>query len=378
MRILLLVPIVDIRTLKICEYFSNNGYEIDILSDKEESTVWKERLSKIENADVEYLYKNTLMPTQVVFDPIRLLRYKRKIKKNDYDLVYTRDIFVSYSFLKSIDNKNFKTVVDIADDFVSVLKDTKNILKRIYNKIVNPLKIENYVLKNADITFFVCDAARVHFYERHNINTKNYIIPNSPYLNDSTFPKVKKEKNGKILYVGTIDKGIRDFDTIIKADEYLERNLTIDCYSFDYKNNNYVKEIIGSAEKCKNIKINFFDAVDNLKYNELLSNYSAGLIPHNRNDITDYTIPNKIYDYWSNDLYILSSNNPSIVNEFEFINQLVIYEGENEKAFANSVNDLYIKIEENQKSTPFLYENSFEYYLSSALNQIYKSENGDF
>ena len=52
-----------------------------------------------------------------------------------------------------------------------------------------------------------------------------------------------------------------------------------------------------------------------------ISKYQIGLVPHKRSLITDYTTPNKIYDYKNAGLVTVMSDCPSLIeenSEFEF------------------------------------------------------------
>ena len=46
-----------------------------------------------------------------------------------------------------------------------------------------------------------------------------------------------------------------------------------------------------------------------------ISQYRFGLVPHQRRLITDYTLPNKMYDYKSSGVISIMSDCPSLVEE---------------------------------------------------------------
>lgn len=364
-KILLLVPVVDIRVVKFAEFFSVNKYSVILISDKDVSKTFESRLSKLTHLEVHILYKNNNFPSQILHDPRRLMLYKKYITE-DIDFIYVRDIFLAYSVLKKYKGK-ISIYVDIADDYVSVLKNTTSKFKKLYNYIINTNSVEKFVLEKADKLTFVCAEASDHFLNRHQLRDRDFlIIPNSPFYESSNLKEDNFSKRSKdIIYTGTVDEGIRDFETILNADIYLKEKVTIDCFVFNPNKNKYILSLKEQSKKLKNIKINFYDPVNNEQYRKLLKNYRIGLIPHKRNEITDYTIPNKIYDYWLEEMIILSSNNPAIVKDFDNLSQVVFYEGESPQSFAHK-----IEIVEAWKGSieSFRFEDSFMYFASKLLN----------
>ncbi|RAZ80714.1 hypothetical protein [Planococcus halotolerans] len=355
-KILMVVPAIDIRIVKFAEVFSSKNYAITIVTDKKYTSTYQERLNKINNLKVIVIYKKDYIPTQIIFDPYRFLIYK-KIFREEYEFIYSRDAYISYVVLK-LSKKKDNVYVDIADDLLSVANQTNSISKKLYNFIINTKKVEKFVITNAGKVMFVCHAAKTHFLKRHNLDRENtYIVSNAPFFHKQIIKEsVYIGSEIKILYTGTIDKGIRDFETILSTDSYLTNKIIVDCYVFNHDKSQYVKEIKEKASFLKNIEINFNAPVKNLNYKNLLAEYQIGIIPHARNEVTDFTIPNKIYDYWENNMLIISSDNPSIVGELNELKQILFYEGENPVSLAGILNDLNNK---NFSITTFTSENSF-------------------
>lgn len=365
-KILLLVPVVDVRVVKFAEFFCDSSYSVILISDKKVSETFKSRLSKLSHLEIHILYKENNFPSQILYDPRRLRLYEKYITK-DLDFIYVRDIFLAYTVLKKFKDKN-SIYVDIADDYVSVLKNTTSLLKKVYGYLINTNRIEKFVLKNANKITFVCSEASDHFTNRHQLKDIDYlIIPNTPFYDNSIaeFDNVSK-RNKDVIYTGTIDEGIRDFETILNSDRFLRGKISIDCFVFNSNTNKYILSLKEQSLKLNNIKLSFYEPVNNHQYRELLKNYRIGLIPHKRNEITDYTIPNKIYDYWLEEMVILSSDNPAIVKDFKQLPQVVFYDGESPQSFAEK-----IEIAEGWTGSfeNFKFEDSFFYFANKLINQ---------
>ncbi len=115
------------------------------------------------------------------------------------------------------------------------------------------------------------------------------------------------------VYVGKVDEISRDLlfvaRELLKMPEY-----TLHFYSADKKE---------TLDKIRRFSINnnmekrlFFH--DRVPYDQLateISKYRFGLVPHKRRLITDFTLPNKLYDYRSSGVIAIMSDCPSLVEE---------------------------------------------------------------
>ena len=362
MKIIAVTPDVDIRTIKFLEQFNKCESEIVWISEKKTRKNWDERIAQLKYLVVHKVISKSILPTQLIHNPIRDKTLKKLLKVN-FDLVYVREMFLAYVLIKRFKIPKEKIILDIADDYLAVLENSNSLSKKIFRNIYNLKKIESTVLLNSGKILFVCNEAKDEILERNKlINLSNYfIIANAPTKKsfNKSFSQIESISNN-ILYVGTIDKGIRDFDVIMGLKNVVKKHIKIDCYSFDITNNLYIKEIEEYFNDSKFLKINFKEAVNNEKYEELLRSYKFGIIPHKRNKITDNTIPNKIYDYFNCELFVISSNNPAIISEFKDNENIKFYKGEDEHSLYQVLNEIDFDKMTSKNSKKYYFETYFD------------------
>jgi glycosyltransferase involved in cell wall biosynthesis len=342
---LVVVPEVEIRSVKVCETLSALGFEIVFVTDKHRLSNWDDRLGAIPHL-IHVRGSLDRLPGQLLWHPLRSRALRRAIEGRNVTLAYARDIFIGHWLLKhraahlQRGGSLPPIIVDVADDFVSVLESSGSALRRAYATLVNPKAIEAQVLKLATHVLFVSDTSQRHFERRHGVDlaARASVVPNSPIgsLSRESPPPLHR-RPGQVLYVGTIDQGIRDFDTVLGADPHLDRDISIDCFTFRPDANSYVADLQRRAQELKHLRIRFAEAVSFAEYGALLENYRVGLIPHVRSQVTDFTVPNKLYDYVDRGLEVVASDNPAIVDEVRRLGRGDLYSGGNAQSLARTL-----------------------------------------
>jgi|GEM_PF-5028862 len=340
-HVLVLVPDLEIRTIKVCEVLDGLGARVTLATERHRFDTWNSRLRALSGTRFEVV-SHPRLPTQLAWNPVRAAALRR-LAVPPVDLVYARDIFLGEVALGVADALAARggarppVVVDVADDYVSVLRETPSRLRRAYSRVFDPRRVEGRVLRGADRLWFVVPAAVPHYERRHGVSLDGRAsvvrnVPNGPL--SAAPPPPPAGRAGEALYVGTIDRGIRDFEVVLAADAHLTRPVTMDCYVLSLNRNAYVRELAARAAGLRHLRLRFLDPVPTDRYAALLDGYRVGVIPHRRNDICDYTVPNKLYDYLDRGLTVLASDNPSNVSELEGEPGGFLYRGEDPRDFA--------------------------------------------
>lgn len=335
-KILFIIPYYkpDIRTIKFIKSFWERNFDIYILAYRmRDFNLYKDvlDLDRIENIKI-YSIKSIFKTPNIPFNIFRDKKICDFINKIKPHYVFCRDIFLSTFLNSSFKKKNFSTrfILDICDNYPEVFEVIYRIKGKLFSFILN--HIEKRALKIFDHINFVSDYSFKFICQKHGIDKLEYsIIYNVPLIMDNLECKFKMDREG-IVYIGTIDRNIRDIDTVLKAIKFLKEaynvSINFDIYYFKSDENlvNYYRNLCISYNIIDNV--NFIIAVPHFQLCSILRKYKIGIIPHCRNKAVDFTIPNKIFDYIQNGLAILSSDNPALCELVEKYDLGLVYKGE--------------------------------------------------
>lgn len=329
---------IDIRLYKFLKYFIDK-YEVFLLSPEYKAIGHKGLFKDLDDKKINKIDIAFSLNANFPYDVHRNRRIREALIDIQPDFVICRDIMIS-GFLTSKFKKELKAefILDVCDSFPEVLTAMFGYKGRILSYFAN--KVEKKALKLFDKVCFVSPEAKKYIFAKHNLNKNSYVLENVPYKMDKKKHKLEL-RNNRMVYLGTINEKIRDLETVFEGIALLktkfDKNFTLDIYYFE--NQVDIKEKYEALvyERQLSGEIKFKKAVSNESLNRTLKNYSIGLVPHCRNFATDFTIPNKIYDYIASDLYILASNNPSLERLLEFWSVGTVYKGGNAYDFATTL-----------------------------------------
>lgn len=323
--------IIDIRLYKFIKILKDN-YNVYVLSYGmlKKSNIFED-LTENDFINIDI---GTFFPANLPFNLLRDKKIFQQIEKIKPEIVLVRDIFIST--FKKKKNVNRKYYLDFCDHFPEVLEVLYGFKGKIF-KILGEV-VEKRAIKNFDKRIFVSNEAMKFLEKKYKINIEGTIIENVPFIEEKVEKNFVKEID--LIYVGTINKKIRNLEIIFKAIEKIKnenKKITMSIYYF--KHQSKIKEEYEKIANSLGIKeqIIFKEAVSKELLSEILVKHKVGLVPHCRNNATDYTIPNKIYDYMQIGLPILCSDNPSLEN---LLNKYRV----GQTYFGNSVEDCSEKI----------------------------------
>lgn len=363
MRILYLTNIYpDIRSTKIIDSLIESGCVVDVITlGTDPRKQPPQDSTNLDLLTIGKFSKKYYLPLH----PIFFKKVINFIKGKKYDFLIQRDIFQTFNaiLIKKIFKIN-NSIIDIADNYPETTEKSfwqSLFLKRVLNKV------ELLSIKNNDLVLTVTDASSRFLETKHNITFNSITLHNYPSRAASINFKVKSFMP-KIVYIGSYDIGIRNIEEIFKyKSEIIKEFSTFKIYihSFDF-------EKIYRIAKRYNMTDYIYDGglIEYDELHETLSNYSIGLIPHTRSNATDYTEPNKLYDYFHAYLPVLASDNPSLVdsvmkpklgscyiNGSDFLQQLKYIESNYQKVRKNIENKKKDFIWEKDFNTVLIYIN---------------------
>lgn len=362
------------RILKYLEFFKEENYEILVVT---------KRIDRKKLDVFMYDFNTKVIGNNNKFDfiPINYKDYievKSILTNSNFspDIIFVRDIFMSDLGYKISKLFKSKLVVDIADNYPEVMKTkTKfNLINSIMSKIFNKVEKRTATLSDSIIT--VTEASKELLIAKHNISPdKIKVIRNFPLRKNVVITQQNEEMiNNSIVYIGSFDDKIRDLFPVLSI--VTEGKYELYIHSFD---KDKIANTISKFEQCTNIslpnnKIHILNPIKQVELISYLKKYQFGLIPHHRHEGTDYTEPNKIYDYIHAGIPVISSNNPSLTEFMELYNVGEVY-----NAFKPL--DMRLKLElmeskyENYKSNININKNKFYFEEQySILENILQKE----
>ena len=238
------------------------------------------------------------------------------IKDNKKTLVIARDVNYGYlvgKILSKKRQKNINYIIDVADNYDLLYDSYNNILKRcIYWFGFNYITKKAFYYSKAIIT--VCNINKPRLekkFKKELFGKKIIVLKNLPI--EFKYIQNKDKVKNSFVYVGKIDETSRDpmyiLEKLVQLPDY-----EIHFYSSQKKNT--IDNIKKIAERLSiSERVIFHNRVPYDRLALEISRYQFGLVPHKRCEITDYTLPNKMYDYKSSGIISIMSSCPSLIEE---------------------------------------------------------------
>lgn len=321
-KVLIIAPSFEQRISKMAYTFVQMGIKCEVLA--EEAKVSDEFSNYIKDVPFSVIpTSKRLKRTPLGSSRKNFIREKIKLASSEEKnvLVIARDVNYGNIVTGITKRKKFHNVIvitDVADNYDLLYASYNNFIKRAVIKtgfryltrtafsrsdgliVVTPVNLDrirdNYP-KIKEKPIFVMRNIPIR-YEYYN-NTEK--IPNS------------------LVYVGKIDEISRDPLYILEKLKTL-KNYSIHFYSSQKEST--IKRIQEYSQKHGiSERVVFHSRVPYDKLAGEISKYTFGLVPHKRSPITDYTVPNKIYDYKSSGIVTIMSDCPSLIyenNEYGF------------------------------------------------------------
>lgn len=244
------------------------------------------------------------------------------IAKDGMTLIIARDVnygSIVGSILKDFDRQRYCYIVDIADNYDLLYDSYSNAVKRTLFRLGFRF-LTSRALHYADAIFIVAGINRnrlLREYPKELTNTMILLLRNLPLTIDY-LDNTEKIPNS-MVYVGKIDEISRDPFYVLESLSKMPQ------YSLHFYSNQSVATLERIKEYVKvhamQDRVIFHERVNYDELAEAISVYEIGLVPHKRRLITDYTTPNKIYDYKRSGIVTVMSDCPSLVeenDEFQF------------------------------------------------------------
>jgi len=317
----------DVRVEKVCKALYDAGYEVFILARNKGETTQKEIIDGLNIIRVGG--KSTMLTLPVPKNPIWNSAIKDTARAIKPDLIIVREIMLAaasakigktnYISDKSISpKKSIPVIIDMAENYPAAMRDwrkyNKNFLSRF---IVHSLKIPDIVEKQAvnlcDGIIVVCDEQIERLEKQYKFPpSKIAVVHNTPTLSNFKNANYFSSKPPKILCHHGFLSAEKSITNLLLGFEIAAENKNIELIiAGSGECEDEYKELV-SKFRNKN-KIHFLGKYDYQTLPQILDKSDIGVIPYQINDFNNYTIHNKLFDYFALCKPVLASTaNPLI------------------------------------------------------------------
>lgn len=289
----------DVRVEKICNSLSKE-YEVIILARWGGETKKEEQIGNLTIRRVGF-QKKSAYSTPLSFNPIWKSELKKAINDFKPNLLIVREIMLGSLVGKLGRKYNIPTIMDMAENYPALMKlwnkYNSSPFKRIITRWLDiPEKVEESAVSLIDAIIVVCKEQIERLTEVYQFpNSKIAIVKNTPVFSENVKPSNKPE--GKIVFLHhgwlteekKIDLFIKSFIQIYKNNEKYELVIA--------GSGNCLEECKELSEGAKNII--FFGEYNYKDLDVIISNSTIGILPYEENDFNNYTIHNKLFDYFA-------------------------------------------------------------------------------
>lgn len=303
----------EIRLLKLCNSLKSNGFEVQILAKWDGETEPTEEFRGFTVNKCGFNKKAShLFPLSI--NSIWQESIKEQITVYKPDLIIVREFFLGVAAAKAAHRYNIPVIMDMAEHYPGAMRGFKKYQSKCVSRFaINTLKLpdilEKHAVKMMDGIIVVCDEQINRLSNDLGFNKDNIkVIHNSPYKAVNFKGEFHFNNPPKILGIHGHLTGEKSLTNLINgfliiAEQFPDLKLLIagngECYN-DYK----------SIIKKSGLE-NRFEMIGKYTYNQLpgiMRKIDIGVIPYQISEFNNFTIHNKIFDFFAFGKPLLVSN----------------------------------------------------------------------
>jgi len=293
----------DVRIEKICQAFVDDGFNVVIVSR------WGNEERQIEQVGDIQVYRVGYKQFKKLFEPIPgnpfwKTALSEAILKFSPDLIIVREIMLAKDCGILAKKHNIPVVMDMAENYPAAMREWKKYNSNMFMRfLMHNFKVPDRVEANSvplmDGIIVVCEEQINRLNKSYNYPTQKIVVAhNTPTNIIEDFEIIQPKKEIIFGHTGYLqnEKSLINFSTAVAVHN---------SSKFDFK-----LKLAGTGESEPEIRalIDKYNAGEKIvmlgaykpeKLNEIISDFHFGVLPYQINDFNEYTIQNKIFDYFS-------------------------------------------------------------------------------
>ncbi len=302
----------DVRAAKICESLSEKGYDVYILAR------WSPGQKEIEEYDgYKIIFAGYGLPWKMSapfpFNPVWKKAVDKHIKNLMPDLLIVRDLYLASISADAAVRNNIPVINDMAENYPAAMRAWKKynsnlLLKKAVHDLKIPDKMEKKAVSQMDGIVVVCEEQIDRLHKSYNFPKERIcVVRNTPPL--KALREAGKKNTDDHLWFGhhgylSAEKDISLFvrGFLDAADEEPNIRLLIagggECMQD-------IKNIV--SQSMNKDKVIITGAYDFSETERIISKIDIGVLPYPVNDFNNYTLHNKMFDYFAAGIPVLVS-----------------------------------------------------------------------
>ncbi len=312
----------DVRVEKICTSLSEAGHNVHILARWGGETLEEEVIDGIHIHRVG-INRPSFYSLPFPFNPVWRNSLDYLARKTKADLLIPRDILLAEEAGEIGKKYNIPVVMDMAENYPAAMKLWKKYSDKWYYRFLfNTLKIPDWVEKRAVSLMYgiitVCEEQIGRLEEEYKYNPANCTVVHNTPLNAILAESVGKKEVGNIVigHHGYLSKE-KDISLLIHA--AVEFKDELDKVEFKIAGTGEcLNELEQIAQEGGVNNVEFTGAYGINSTYDIVNSFDIGILPYPVNEFNNFTIHNKIFDYFAlGKPVIVSGANPliRIINE---------------------------------------------------------------
>ncbi len=294
----------DVRAEKVCSSLLGAGFETYILARWTGGQAREEEINGLKIIRAGY-GKNGKFMVPLSINPVWIREIREIIRKVKPDIIIPRDIMIAEACAKEGHKKGVPVAMDMAENYPAAMKDWKKYRRSaLTNLLVHKLDLPELVEKRAvnlmDGIFTVCEEQSERLNKVYNFPLeRTAVVHNTPRLNAFTEARKGCSQPPKIFgHHGftSAEKSVYKFlQGFIKASETnkdIEFILAGEGESYE----DYVKLL---EESGASGRVKMTGAYEFKNLPKIIGEFDIGVIPYQVSDFNDYTIHNKLFDFFA-------------------------------------------------------------------------------
>jgi len=357
----------DIRVQKIAKTLVYAGFEVHILCLLGNKKQYFEIIDRIQIHRVNIPRRNyiskfwTVVNALTSIHPLWLKVVDKFVETNKIDILHINGLPLANTALRMKKKYKIKVIVDLRENYPAAFqiwnKWENNIIKKIVNKILfnynRWTKYEKNACLKVDKIITVVEEMKERIMQMYRIpDEKIIVVTNTEELKFIKESKVDKNIMERyksrfiISYIGGFGPH-RGLDTAIEGMTYIKKEipnsllLLVGEGSKDVENK--LKKMIVKFNLKKEIEFVGWQSFDKVFTYMHISN--LGIIPHNKNEHTNNTIPYKLFQYMMVGKPVVVSSCKPLKRIVEKLKSGLVFEAGNPRSFGEKVIELYKKPE---------------------------------
>ena len=269
---------------------------------------------------------------------------KKLLKQRSFDAIHIHDLPLAQIGYEMKTRYGIPFVLDLHENWPAFLKaarHTNTFLGKLLSSYTQWVDYENYMTEQANAVVTVIDEMKYYLKERGRNPNKLFVVPNTVDLD--LFPQPVDAPDPScftLFYSGGINIH-RGLQTVINGLSLLKDQIpNLRCWiagSGSYRS--ALEKLVKSYQLDS--KVSFLGQMSYTHMVHVLCASDIGLIPHNKTEQRDTTIPNKLFEYMYASKPVLSSNVSTVERILSETGAGLTYPYQNHEAFAKKVLYLY-------------------------------------